>query len=518
MSFDYSKIIINKPIANKTSNFDILNNKGVKDGIQKSSGLLSSIPNSFLYKITDSINFIQSNGNLSYIKNKLYKINSIVNVIYVTDQGTLNNSLLKCINTDYDDYCSIIPNNFYNEDDNGNIIFNNNKWNTNYWEEIIKNGESNYIKELSNFEFNYSAYPNSRSELQIKHLELFDFNNEETLSNLSFSLYIDRYYPLSLNCSISGVKGNIKLKINALTYKDSNTNNLSSIWDNNSIFKDIALQGMFFSVNEETNKVYLHWLGSEAIINGKTTFEIELETDKGYAPLSLNEASISDFIYNESYIIVPFIRGASNKFSNKSMELFEYIDVLPANKVFENGLYRVNKETTLDNWLYPIVNNKINLKSGKWSDKKIYNCLERYKISTNNNTRYIEPKFPEIEGETSNGLVYDDTGLTGAFSLGVSKGTAADVRTEPPGTYQYYYATGQGYSADNSKAGNNFYGKQVAYPRVQSQYQFDYNDDIDWELCGWAGVDGNYLATSDPDDPDRLTTRSGVVYTYLKIW
>lgn len=508
MSFNYNKAIFNTNISSKTNNYNVLTEQQLKDGIIKNSPYISINPNSQLYKLSDCINFIQSNGAINYIKDKNYTINSIVSVVYKTNQGLINTTLLRCIKNNTETYCTIIPNNSYTEDDNGNIIFNNSNWDTLYWEEIVKSGETYYNKVIKNFEFKNNLQPNSTDEAQVKHIELFDFTNEQTLSSLNFTIYSDRFRNMTVNCQVTGIKGNIKLSIDIVNCKSVLMDGASTVWYSNSIFKDYALNGIFFSVNEKTNKVYMHYLGIEQLNPMDLDFELDIETDKGYAPLTFKEVTLPDtFINNSDYQLIPIIKGASNKYAGKSLQLLEYIKVLPETERFESGVVRVDKEFTLDKWLYPIANSVINTEAGKWKGT-VYDSLERYKVSTNNNTRYIEPKFPDIEGETAYGILYDDTGCTGPFY----KGEYWSANGAAP---QSYTRAGYSFEVDTSASAPTD-GKFCIYPHSDTNSYFSYDLPLKWAPHG-SSTNILVAFASDKKNPNRLTTKSGIVYTYIKI-
>lgn len=510
MDFNFNKVTMNKIISSGTINYDNPTTQLMKDAIKKYSDYKSLKVNTLLYKISDGLDFIQRNGNLFYTLNKNYTINSIVAVIYVDLNTNIRHStLLRCINTNNNEFCNISPSGYYEVDDNGNIIFQGNNWNTLYWEDISKIGENKYFMNILDFEFNYSANPNSRDDSQVKSIELFDFSSVpvDQYRYTEFSLNINRYNNVHLNCVVSGNSNKIKLEILTVNNIRNNINiNSNSIWYENCIFKDIALTGLFFSVDEVNKKVYLHYLGAETINN--VSFQIDIFINKGDMDLLMNNVTLSNFIDNNDYVIVPFIKGASNTFDNTSMNVLDFAYQLNNKEKFINGLMYLDNDLVIDEWLYPITR--------KFEDFKVRNILEKYKYFDSYNNDYRNKQFPNMVGEAEGFIIalenshyIAQTGPYYRMSRSINGNGAAAYKGDGMTTQGQY--TDTAYNGSNNYTGNNYV-----------HYIYKTIDPNNGSVTDWTLHENNLGATdffnSRPDEPDRLTTASIKTFPYIKLW
>lgn len=505
MAFNYDKVIINESIASSTNNFNNPTTSRIKDGIKENSDFKSITMNTLLYKLSNSLNYIQQNGAIQYIKGKGYSINSIIAVIFLdTTTNILHSTLLRCVSTNNGDYCDVIPNVNYNEDENGNIIFNGNNWNTTYWDELSKNGETDLILTVPDFEFNYQNNIFSKDNTQVKSIELFDFSNiaEDDFTFVNFTLNVNRYNNIFCNCILSGNSRNMKFQIETIS-NVSNTVKLgsNSFWYDNSIFKELAVNGLIFSVDEANAKLYLHYLGAE--VKNKNEFDVKLYINKGNAPLVLKPINLANFIDNNEYVLIPFIKGASNDFSGNCGNLFDYAYSLSYTESFINGLREITTEETLDKWLYPIT------RKLKDITFKIYNTSKRYKMYISDGSRTKDKAFPNIIGTSAPVLTSND-GCTGAYYKG-------DYSTYGPGMYTDNATSITIVQTSNTSGTNpNRYDSDNVYYVYKT---IDPNTGLatDWQQYTDT-LDATNFFNSDESEPDRLTTASIKTIPYIKLW
>lgn len=505
MAFDFNKVIINDSISSSTSNFNNPTSTRIKDAVKENSDFKSITVNTLLYKLSSSLNYIQQNGAIQYIKGKYYSINSIVSVLFLdTSTNILHSTLLRCISTNIENYCDVIPNTNFTEDENGNIIFNGNNWNSLYWEELSKNGETDLILNVQDFEFNYQNSAFSRDNSQVKTIELFDFSNiaEDDYTFVNFTLQVNRYNNIYCNCILSGNSRNMKFQIETIS-NVSNTVKLGSgtFWYDSSIFRELAVNGLIFSVDEVNARLYLHYLGAE--VKNKDEFQVRLYINKGNAPIVLKQLNLTNFIDNNDYVIIPFIKNASNDFSGKCGSILDYAYSLDYSEMFKNGLKEITSEETLDKWLYPIAR-KI-----KDIQFKIYNTSKRYKIFLSDGSRYRDKLFPNIKGSAAPVLSNGD-GCTGAYYKGDRTTYGPGMYTDNATSITIVQAT------DTSRTNPNRTDKDKTY------FLYKTINPDDGSVTGWLQytdtLDASNFFNSNPDEPDRLTTASIKTIPYIKLW
>lgn len=510
------KNIIKLPISSNTSNFKILNSSEIKDGIIKDSDFKSIGPNSLFYKLSSSLLFLQKNGIIQYIQGNEYKINSLVSVFYYDDKGNIVNTILKCINTDNGDFCSILPN-----DDftilNGNIIFNNKRWNSIYWSEVSKDKVMTYKTKVQETTYNYDVYPNSRDSSQVKNIELFDLSNLQSTSftEINFNLNVNRYTQISANCSLFISKNDLIFRVNSVNdIRGCYTQN-NFLWYENSIFKYMALEGMFFTVNEVTKKLYLTIVGATNV--NKPEFDLEVSINYGFYNVEFKEEVIASFIDNDDYIVVPICHRSSNKYDNECMRLTDMAYSLSYVESFANGLYRVTTEQEMDKWLYPVF--RIN----KVTDAKVFDMNDKYKFYSSKNDRYISADFPELIGSYNSGLTADRSD----YYSGVFEYTSTDISRSSPNPY----AQGQNALIWNNTGAPLSYSsrqyfdtsKKTAEGDAMKQVYFvsKYYDDRA-TLNGFESkvedLTPEDLFNSDESNPDMLITASITTFSYIKLW
>lgn len=518
MAIDFSNLIIKTPISSGTSNWSSLNSTEVKDGIIKDSDFRSMPLNSLFLKVSNSLEQIQKNNHIQYILNNEYYINSTVLVIYKeANTERLIPAILKCVNTNLENTCNVLPNDNYEIDEDNNIIFTDNNWNSVYWTEISKN---NIIKKSISVEessFNYSLNKLSKDNSQAQHIKLFDFSNivDDTLYDINFDLIINRYTNIFMNCNVLCDSNLIKLNINTINNINGCYLQNGRIWYENSIFADIALEGMIFSVDEVNKILYLTILSAE--IPNKDSFDVSININKGSYNVNMSIENNSNYIDNNDFVLVPFIRNASNIFDGNTLSILDYAYTLSYVEMFKMGLLNINGETTLDRWLYPIAR-KTKINSGYWNGT-IYDMNERYKLQTSDNTRYIDSKFPNIVGETGAGAK-PEAKIEGAFKITSNKKTSSGYNTETPyvnggSTYRDVFAI---YNTEIDTSNTDVYA--LTKPTFAYLYK-----DVDPDTGNYTDIKkqdtpitNDYFFNSDKENPDRLSTASIKTFPYIKVW
>lgn len=512
MAFNFNKVIITNGISSKTVNNDYINSNTTKDGIIKNSDYKSKRVNSLLMKLSNCVKFIQDNGIMSYIKGKEYQLNSIVTVIYRDGNNNLLPTILMCIglNDIENNVCDVVPNNNFEIDDNGNIIFIGTNWNSNYWKEIPKNTTAHSELKINDFEFKYSNNVNSRDDRQARHILIADLSKvePEEYCYLNFNIVINRFSNVFMTCTFSGNKNNVRFMVDTVNdIKNAHQEADGSIWNQNCIFKNVALDGMFFTVDEQNAKLYLTYLGQETKLFDE--FDIKCTVNKSDTNLILKEESLQKFIDNEEITIVPFTINASNVFSGNTMKIYDYAYNLSNKQQFKNGLIFIQKEDTLDRFVYPIIR-KTGMTDGVW-DGKIYNLNGKYRYVTSEKSRYFESKFPEITGHPCN--IYIQNEPTGAFVKALEH---PEVDSRPtsytPSVQCGVNTAGKSTNKIYNDGGNWGYNKFI-YKTVDPET----GNYTDWKLNP-TGITGENLFNSSTSEESRLTVKSGYVVPYIKLW
>lgn len=516
MAFDFNKVIINTGYSSKTVNNETLTDSKVKDGIVKDSDFKSKTTNSLLLKLSNSVKNIEENGITSYIKGKKYRINDIVSVVYRDQNNNLFPSLLICIGTNNDDdTCDIIPSKNYEIDDNGNIIFTNSRWASMYWKEIRKNSETTYQYEATDFEFSYTLNPDSRDSLQAKHILIADFSDVEEADYyyINFNIAINRYSNVFIDCSFSGNKSNVKLTINTINnIANAHSETSGALWDDKSIFKYVALNGMFFTVDEENAKLYLTYLGAE--VKNSATFNVTATINEANRKIQLSPEVISNFIDNDFMVIVPFTIGSSNEFSGSTMKIYDYAYSLSNKEQFKNGLRPITTEETFDKFVYPIFR-KVQLDGGAKFEPKVYDLDGRYRLMSNENQRYFDAKFPDLVGKPK--TTYINNSYGGGWYL-LDRGTGysyGGVGAELGGKTCTYGDLNTTYKSTHSihDTGANMGRPKFLYKTVDPNT----GDYTDWNARSNYLV-GEEMFNSSDSEPNRITVQSGFYTPYIKLW
>lgn len=516
MAFDFNKVTINKSIASDTSNYYIPNTLELKDAIEKNSDYKSNGVNALLNKLSRSIDFIQSNSMVQFTPGKQYKLNNIISVVF-NDASTNSKQYtnLICVGYNQDGYCDEAPTT-YIADDYGNIVFDNSNWNSSYWSELKNNSSVSKSIELDNFIYQYSKNKNSKDNIQARHVKLFDLSSvtEDDFKSINFDIVISRFSNLFLNCSISGNNSYIKFKINTINnIKNTYTAQLGNIWDINSIFKELALNGLLFSVDEANAKVYLTYLGIEEMLGIDPTFNVKIILNESDTPIYLEKENIDVFIDNNDIVIVPLTKGASNDYSVKTLEYFDYAYTLDNKIAFNNGLRILNSDLKLDSWLYPIV--RKTKESTKAWEGNIYRCNKKYKYAFKDTetTRTIDKKFPNIKAKSA-------VGVSNSTSDSELKGAYYTDRT-PSGGGRY---TG----GENRKILSGETDTAAIYPipvnQIDQNPKFLYKgidpvtgNETDYKVSN-SIVGDLGIFNSDFGNRERLTTASIKTIPYIKLW
>lgn len=516
MAFDFNKVIINTGYSSKTINNETLTDSKVKDGIIKDSDFKSKTTNSLLLKLSNSVKSIEENGITSYIKGKKYRINDIVSVVYRDLNNNLFPSLLICIGTNNDDdTCDIVPSKNFEIDDNGNIIFYDSRWASPYWKEIRKNSETTYQYEATEFEFSYSLNPDSRDSLQAKHILIADFSDvEETdYSYINFNISINRYSNVFIDCSFSGNKSNVKLTVNTINnIVNAHSETSGSLWDDKSIFKYVALNGMFFTVDEENAKLYLTYLGAE--VKNADSFNVIATINEANKKIQLNPETITNFIDNDFMVIVPFTIGSSNEFSGSTMKIYDYAYSLSNKEQFKNGLRPITTEETFDKFVYPIFR-KVQLDGGSKFEPKVYDLDGKYRLMSNENQRYFQAKFPDLVGKPK--TTYINNSYSGGWYL-LQQGTGYSYRGNTNGGPAKTKFEGDLNTTRKSTNPVNNDGFDSGRPKfIYRTVDPNTGNYTDWNVRSNYLV-GEEMFNSSDSEPNRITVQSGFYTPYIKLW
>lgn len=390
--YNFNLLAPNKLISSDTSNYDVPTPDEIGKGITLGSDLLSKVPNSLMYALSSQISYMQENGGF-WIPIKEYRIGNIVRVP-VIQNGVTKIYLCKCIaNSNSLDYCIEYP--FvgsYQVNDNGNLYFQSNVLNSQFWEGV--SDETISLQKTSIQDFNVS-YPSSQDS-QIKNIQLIDYNlfSSNFINECFFVLSISRggfRVDTTIKTSAYGIN-NIELEVTSMkTNLPSNLafDSSNSIFNPNSRFKDIALLGCFLSINQDKT-ISLNVCGRGSSASGNIEIETYLLSNSNIRPTPVEKQRTYTFLDNQSNIIIPITEGASNKFLGVG-EIIPFFGSLSFTNCFKNRLIPLNTEKSVDSFIYRGI-------QAIQGDYTLYSTQDRYLVQTNNSSRYISQSLPNNKG------------------------------------------------------------------------------------------------------------------------
>ena len=354
MKYDINNLITKSKILSKTNNYTSITVDNELNGILINNSMMTEEQNTIIKKLYDSTYFQMFNS-LLWNPNKEYHINDECLCLFYVNNGFILKSI-KCIKSDSGfDYTLEKPftNKYTSNDTSGAISFT---------DQPILNSE-------------YWSY-NIASNLNIQE-ERFTFKNNKDLI-IEVLDYKDKYYE-DITTSMHIQRGNYSLYTN-YTF-NTNNNKINLLINDNQLnapvynINDDVLQytsqlGMFFVLDEEECKLYLHIVYDnneikEALDN--TTIIIN-----SISNTIIQFTEKENITYSDNNKLLPIVAGCNNSLSTAG-EIKIYQNKLSNNDAASKGLLLIDPE---------YVFNKDNIKYAL-HDKQLVDHDKKYLISTN---------------------------------------------------------------------------------------------------------------------------------------
>lgn len=390
--FNYETPAMNKLVASDTTNYYTPNENQVGQGITLNSDLVSNVANSLWYKTSASIKYLQEFGGQLWMPEKQYQVGSIVWVNCVVNG---NNTLipLKCTaNSTGKTYCIENPIlDTLTKQDSGYCFFNGNRINTTYWNSVLI--DTNVEQRLSVRAKSGTSTNNS----DFTFIKLIDFNQINGWAEGDFVLKLSNG-PDRMMATVhvhsygnTGIELIIKDVMYAVDYTDSNV--VLKIDGEHSNFKDVGYLGCVLSIDAD-KCLYLNFQKSGTLSN---TLDISLELSSGNIPLTLFETTKSSQWYgNRANVIVPFIQGASNRFTGCGTIFYSFYP-MDQEWVYKGGLLKIcNENSSPNTFLYPSIS-KVSYSSTIPDINDKYLVVNEH--ASTSNGYYLQPELPNVMGE-----------------------------------------------------------------------------------------------------------------------
>lgn len=345
MAYNFNNVVFNEVIATNNTNYHNPTELEMDSGITPNTQLNSELVNSFLYKASAAIKQIQENGAIQYIPNKNYYEGNIV-VCPILDNDNLIISSFVCIKD-----CLNVPplKNIVSNDDNGFIYFINSDINEEYWKKSYINVDN--IESISFDDFKKSG--EETSDTDFRYVSFFEQSEIQYLNNAysNFRLTIKRNNKiLSSDVQVIYTNGICKINLKNIYCNEYSLDSTTSIFNNNSIFKDFALMGMFFTI-DTNNKFQLCICPRNPTTSINTQIEIKLTQYEGNIRTFLKYDNVNGNVLNPLIKKIAFIDNASSDY-NKSYKLCDtFIELSYADR-FKRGLILLDGKTNADNRVY----------------------------------------------------------------------------------------------------------------------------------------------------------------------
>lgn len=518
--FNYETPAMNKLVASDTTNYYTPNENQVGQGITLNSDLVSNVANSLWYKTSASIKYLQEFGGQLWMPEKQYQVGSIVWVNCVVNG---NNTLipLKCTaNSTGKTYCIENPIlDTLTKQDSGYCFFNGNRINTTYWNSVLI--DTNVEQKLSV----RAKAGTSTNNSDFTFIKLIDFNQINGWAEGDFVLKLangpDRMMATVHVHSYgnTGIELIIKDVMYAVDYTDPNV--VLKIDSFGSNFKDVGYLGCVLSIDAD-KCLYLNFQKSGTLSN---TLDISLELSSGNIPLSLFETTKSNQWYgNRANVIVPFIQGASNRFTGCGTIFYSFYP-MDQEWVYKGGLLKIcNENSSPNTFLYPSIS-KVSYSSTIPDINDKYLVVDEH--ASTSNGYYIEAGLPRIYGqmryfynpnERRNHFIMSDRAC---IPEGTPAGNTQPYKPDLPGINNPTYAKGyEGCLGVTAWTSDGLYKifEGVNYPTASGQF-------IIPSLTRPSQPFAMPVLEFDASKSNAIYGKSGtvrpnsrLVYAYLKVW
>lgn len=335
MAFNFNSIVFNDVIATGSTNYDNPSSTTMSSGIEPNTDINSRLVNSFLYKCSAAIKQIQENGAINYIPGKVYNEGNIV-----TCNVLLNNNvtiyLFRCKN---DNVNEAPLSNMVMNDDNGYIYFTGININEN-WDRIFTYNDREDLSIINEFQ----VYGSDVRDTDYMYFSLYDkdllVNKQNAKSEYRLIIKRDDYL-LNAYLRVSYANSKISVNVNNIFCDNYSLDSSTSIWNDQSTFKDFALLGCMLTLKDnQLNLVICPRRGGQDVSNKK--IYIKLEQITGNIFMRLENLNNTGTVLDNSILKIPFINGASSDYK-KSMLIFDSFEELDYSEKYKRGLLSLDQ-------------------------------------------------------------------------------------------------------------------------------------------------------------------------------
>lgn len=446
MAFNFNNVIFNELIATNGTNYHSPTDTELNNGIELDSQLNSEMLNSFLYKSSAAIKQIQENGAITYIPGKIYNEGNIVTCNVVLD----NNMFIMVLVCNKDNTNSQ-PLKEMQTDDNGFVYFNSRELFDDSWSKV-------FIKQYDEDELLFKDFVGTSTETNksFKYIKLYDQPIGYNATSTTRITIIRANNVLSANLNINYTNNVCKCYITEVYCNNYSMDSITSIWNEQSIFKDFALMGMFLYLDTTTNTIKLCICPRKSTVNiTDEEIKINVKNIKGNIRFSLVDEGNTGTILDQNIKKIPFIDHASTEY-RKAFQLFDTFTYLNYEDRFKKGL--IICDETVDNNL--IVYSCLGTSQSGRYGSKFYNLKDKYtstiqgqdNISSNDilqqsidKLEYIEPQFTGVMFE-----ICADACFLNETRYGIPEGVWGTSNGD-------YYNFPKFYPGSNSTIVDNFY-------------------------------------------------------------
>lgn len=403
MAFNFNNVVFNELIATNTSNYREPTELEMTNGIVPNTQLNSELVNSFLYKCSAGIKQIQENGAISYMPGKVYNKGNVISC-NVLINNVISVYLFEC---NKDNVTTAPLQGIENNSDSGYIYFTSNELLDDSWNRI-------FVKNYAEVDLSIPEFSKSGSEARdtdFRYVSLYTLDNKQINFNLNtvFRIIIKRggsVLSASIGITYDEATDKCVANVNEVYCNNYSMDSITSIWNEDSKFKDFALLGCFLYLNPTTNKIDL-CICPRKDIGTTQTINISIKEIKGDIKVELKDNGDTGTILDQNIKKIPFIESASTEYK-KAFQLYETFDKLSYEDMFKRGIMLCDNNVNNDLVVYSCLNNNFGrygykfydlrdkyLSTIKGQDNKLSNVTLQSKIDELSD---IEPQFTGVMG------------------------------------------------------------------------------------------------------------------------
>lgn len=402
MAFNFNNVVFNELIATNTSNYREPTELEMTNGIVPNTQLNSELVNSFLYKCSAGIKQIQENGAISYMPGKVYNKGNVISC-NVLINNVISVYLFEC---NKDNVTTAPLQGIENNSDSGYIYFTSNELLDDSWNRI-------FVKNYAEVDLSIPEFSKSGSEARdtdFRYVSLYTLDNKQINFNLNtvFRIIIKRggsVLSASIGITYDEATDKCVANVNEVYCNNYSMDSITSIWNEDSKFKDFALLGCFLYLNPTTNKIDL-CICPRKDIGTTQTINISIKEIKGDIKVELKDNGDTGTILDQNIKKIPFIEGASTEYK-KAFQIYETFDKLNYEDMFKRGIVICDDTVNNDLVVYSCLGTS---KSGRYGanffdlrdkylstvkgqDNKLSNTVLQHSLDSLVN---IEPQFTGV--------------------------------------------------------------------------------------------------------------------------